>query len=155
MLKRTNYRHQQTIALNGKSRIGNENMLMACVNSIAAAPQAFSYAQSGLAPYFTSKCAMQGLLKTVWADVRERGIKVATLYPGLVGNALGRRGGVVPLDRSALIADDDVARALLFALDSPTNSCATHVVLSEQRASLRASSSMLASVEAAQTRARL
>jgi 3-hydroxy acid dehydrogenase / malonic semialdehyde reductase len=88
--------------------------------------------QPGLLGYYESKCGLYGACKVIWNDVREFGIKVTSIYPGLIDNPLGRRPGPFQYNLQSLITDDACADALMYAYDGPKESCVTTIVLREQ-----------------------
>jgi NADP-dependent 3-hydroxy acid dehydrogenase YdfG len=88
--------------------------------------------QPGLHGYYASKSGIQGAAKTFWNDVREFGIKMTSIYPGLIDNELGRVRGPFEYNYRNIISSDACADALLYALDAPPESCITHMVIKEQ-----------------------
>jgi NADP-dependent 3-hydroxy acid dehydrogenase YdfG len=78
--------------------------------------------------YIASKWAQVGLAHAVREEVRESGIRVTVVEPGLVDTPLTRRNPLVRplLDAVEPLSPDDVARALLYAWQQPP-----HVVVSE------------------------
>ena len=88
--------------------------------------------QPGLHGYYGSKAGIMGVSKVFWNDLREFGIKMTSIYPGLIDNELGRRQGPFRYNYTNIISSEACADALLFALDAPEESCITHMVLKEQ-----------------------
>lgn len=84
--------------------------------------------------YCASKHAVRGFAGSVFEDVRELGIKVCTLSPGFVNTGLvaGK-----DLDTDKMIQPEDIARTVLFALETPDTVCPTEIVLRPQRTPYR------------------
>jgi len=87
---------------------------------------------AGEAVYAAAKAGMVAFTRAAFADLREHGIKVSVIVPGLVDTAL------IPankrLDRSIMLAPDDIASAVLAIVKSPARSCPVEIVLHPQRA---------------------
>ena len=49
----------------------------------------------GVAPYATSKAGLAAFARVAMADVRDFGVKVSTIFPGLVNTQMGTRDGPV------------------------------------------------------------
>jgi NADP-dependent 3-hydroxy acid dehydrogenase YdfG len=104
-----------------------------------AAPSALVYLGSGAshqgfannAAYIASKHGIAGLADGVFLDVRDRGVKVALISPGLVAAGAG-------LDSPAarhperLLQPADVAAAVRFVVTSSPTACPTQVRLQPQ-----------------------
>jgi len=80
--------------------------------------------------YVASKHGLVGFAGSVFEDVRERGIKVCAICPGLVSTAVTADIG---LDLAKAIQPDDVAAAVRFVLTFPPSACPTEILLSPQR----------------------
>ena len=50
--------------------------------------------------YITTKTGLSGFAEALMEDVRDMGVKVVTLYPGLVNTDLGRARG--PIERKCV-----------------------------------------------------
>ncbi len=108
---------------------------------LEAAPSALVYVGSGAsrqafagnAAYVASKHGLLGLSQAVWADVRDRGVKVSIVSPGLVlaGAALG--APVAAEHPEWLLAPSDVADAVAFVVAFPGRGCPTEIRLETQR----------------------
>lgn len=79
--------------------------------------------------YSATKHAVHAFSGCLFDDLRDRGLKVAGIYPGFVDT--GMTAGVEG-DRSHMIQPDDVARTLEFVLEFPTNACPTEIVIRPQ-----------------------
>ena len=79
--------------------------------------------------YSATKHAVHAFSGCLFDDLRDRGLKVAAIYPGFVDT--GMTAGVEG-DRSNMIQPDDVARTLEFVLEFPANACPTEIVIRPQ-----------------------
>ena len=80
--------------------------------------------------YNASRHALLGFSGSVFEDVREAGVKVCAICPGLVdtGSATDRKR-----DASRMIQPEDIAEAVLFVVNAPETMCPTEIVLQPQR----------------------
>jgi len=108
---------------------------------VAAAPAALVYigstasrqAFAGNAAYVASKHGLAGLSRSTFLDVRDQGVKVSLVSPGLVaaGAGLGSPAGQErPQD---LLSPEDVAAAVRFVVSFPTRGCPVEVQIQPQR----------------------
>ncbi len=79
--------------------------------------------------YSATKHAVHAFSGCLFEDLRDRGLKVAAIYPGFVDT--GMTEGVEG-DRSHMIQPDDIARTLEFVLEFPANACPTEIVIRPQ-----------------------
>lgn len=103
---------------------------------IAAAPSALVYIGSGSsrhvfannAAYVSSKHGLAGLAGGVFLDVRDRGVKVSLVAPGLVaaGSGLNSPAAANP---DLLLQPADVAAAVRFVVSFPHTGCPTEITL--------------------------
>lgn len=108
---------------------------------VAAAPSSLVYLGSGAsrsaypdnAAYVASKHGLAGLAGATWLDVRDLGVKVSLVSPGLVaaGAGLGSPAGRDHPDR--LLQPADVAAAVRFVVTFPGRGCPVEVQLQPQR----------------------
>ena len=84
----------------------------------------------GVAAYVASKHGVLGFAGSLFADVRERGIKVCSVCPGLVETQLTDVFDGV--DREKMLFPEDVADAIKYVLRTPTHVCPTEIVLQPQ-----------------------
>jgi short-subunit dehydrogenase len=100
----------------------------AIVNVTSSAARA---ARPGEAVYAAVTAGLLAFTHALFAEVRNRGIKVVAVCPGYVDTAF------IPLnkrvDRSKFLRPDDVADAILHALMASPQACPTEVVLEPQR----------------------
>lgn len=80
--------------------------------------------------YCATKHAMHAWSSCLWDDVRLNGVKVCTIYPGYVDTVMVAD---VPGDHGLMIQPADVAHTVQFALEFPTTSCPTEIVIRGQR----------------------
>ena len=87
--------------------------------------------RAGEAAYAAAKFGLVGFTQSLFAEVRDHGIKVVAVYPGLVDTDLippNRR-----VDRSKFLQPSDIAAAVCDVLASPLRACPTEIVLEPQR----------------------
>ncbi|MGO8671532.1 MAG: SDR family oxidoreductase [Capsulimonadaceae bacterium] len=82
-----------------------------------------------MAAYVASKHGMVGFAGSLFADVREHGIKVCSICPGMVETRLTSEYGA---SAEKMLAPEDVADAVRFVLESPDHVCPTEIVLQPQ-----------------------
>jgi NADP-dependent 3-hydroxy acid dehydrogenase YdfG len=108
---------------------------------VDAAPSTLIYLGSGAghqaypfnAAYVASKHGLTGLARATFLDLRDAGVKVSLISPGMVaaGPSLASPTGQSrPQD---LLAVDDVAAAVRFVLTSSPSCCPTEIQLQPQR----------------------
>ena len=79
--------------------------------------------------YSATKHAVHAFSGCLFEDLRDRGLKVASIYPGYVDTAMTSD---VAGNRSNMIQPDDVGRTVEFILEFPANACPTEVVIRPQ-----------------------
>jgi NADP-dependent 3-hydroxy acid dehydrogenase YdfG len=85
------------------------------------------------AAYVASKHGLAGLAGAVWLDVRDRGVKVSLIAPGLVAAGAGLRSPQGQADPERLLQPEDVAAAVRFVVSFPERGCPTEIRLEPQR----------------------
>ena len=80
--------------------------------------------------YCAAKFGLLGFAGSLFEDVRERGIKVCSILPGLVNTQM--HDGDEKLDPARMIQPEDVAQAVAFALSMPAHVCPTEITLQPQ-----------------------
>jgi short-subunit dehydrogenase len=83
------------------------------------------------AAYSASKFGLIGFTQSLYEEVREYGVKVSVILPGFVDTPL-----IPPnrqLDRSKMIRPEDVARTVLFVINSPPTCCPVEITLRPQQ----------------------
>ena len=113
---------------NGKEAGGG-----AIVNVASAAARSTS---AGEAVYAATKAGLVAFTRAAFAELRSSGVKVAVIIPGLVDTAL-----IPPnkhLDRSLMLAPEDVAGAVMSVLRTPAHACPVEIALEPQRSPERA-----------------
>ena len=91
---------------------------------------------AGEAVYAAAKAGLVAYTHAAFAELRERGIKLAVIVPGLIDTALIPRNK--RLDRGLMLRAEDVAAAVMSIVDAPAGVCPIELVLQPQRDPLRA-----------------
>jgi len=81
------------------------------------------------AAYVASKHGILGFAGSLFAAVREHGIKVCSVCPGLTETQLT---DVLAADREKMLFPEDVADAIRYVLKTPSHVCPTEIVLRPQ-----------------------
>jgi NADP-dependent 3-hydroxy acid dehydrogenase YdfG len=85
------------------------------------------------AAYIASKHGLRGLAAATFLDVRDRGVKVSLVSPGLVAAGAGLRSPAGTQRPDTLLAPQDVAAAVRFVVTFPARGCPTEIELQPQR----------------------
>jgi 3-oxoacyl-[acyl-carrier protein] reductase len=105
-------------------------------NIINVASMAARHTPAGESVYAAAKAGLVAFTHAAFAELRERGIKVSVIVPGLVDTAL------IPenkhLQRTLMLAPDDVAAAVLQVVKSSSRVCPIEMVIQPQRQPERA-----------------
>jgi NADP-dependent 3-hydroxy acid dehydrogenase YdfG len=87
-------------------------------------------APAGEAAYAATKAALIAFTRASFHEMRQSGLKLTVIVPGLVDTAL------IPnnkrLDRAAMLTTADVARAVMQIVNSPAGACPVEVTLEPQ-----------------------
>jgi short-subunit dehydrogenase len=87
-------------------------------------------APAGEAAYAATKAALIAFTRASFHEMRQNGLKLTVIVPGLVDTAL------IPnnkrLDRAAMLTTADVARAVMQVVNSPAGACPVEVALEPQ-----------------------
>jgi NADP-dependent 3-hydroxy acid dehydrogenase YdfG len=87
-------------------------------------------APAGEAVYAATKAALIAFTRAAFTEMRQSGLKLAVIIPGLVDTAL------IPnnkrLDRTAMLSTADVAQAVMQIVSSPAGACPVEVTLEPQ-----------------------
>jgi NADP-dependent 3-hydroxy acid dehydrogenase YdfG len=108
---------------------------------VAEAPSALVYIGSGAArraypgnaAYVASKHGLAGLAHGVFLDVRDQGVKVSVVSPGLVAAGAGLLSPAGQERPGDLLTPDDVAAAVRFVVTFPATGCPVEIDLQPQR----------------------
>ena len=108
---------------------------------VAAAPSSLVYLGSGAghqaypdnAAYVTSKHGLTGLARATFLDLRDAGVKVSLLSPGMVAAGASLFSPAGQQRPEELLAVADVAAALRFVLSSSPSCCPTEIHLQPLR----------------------
>ncbi len=87
--------------------------------------------QANGSAYSASKFGLIGFTQSLYEEVREYGIRVATICPGFVDTPMIPR--MRRLDRSKMIRPEDIAQTVLFILTSPPTVCPVEITVRPQR----------------------
>jgi NADP-dependent 3-hydroxy acid dehydrogenase YdfG len=82
------------------------------------------------AAYVASKHGLLGFARATFLDVRDRGVRVTVVNPGLVAAGAGLLAGTDP---AALLQPADVAAAVRYAVNAPAHACVTELDLQPLR----------------------
>lgn len=91
---------------------------------------AVNYPYPGVSTYLAANRGGEGLAEALFEDVREFGTRVCNIKPGWVNTPLVQAENI---DKALMIQPEDVARAVLFVLAMPVNSCVTEMTILPQR----------------------
>jgi NADP-dependent 3-hydroxy acid dehydrogenase YdfG len=84
----------------------------------------------GEAVYVATKLGLVAFTHAAFAELRQHGVKLALVTPGLVDTAL------IPnnkrLDRNSMLSPGDVARAVMQIVESPVGACPVEITLEPQ-----------------------
>jgi NADP-dependent 3-hydroxy acid dehydrogenase YdfG len=108
---------------------------------VAAAPSSLVYLGSGAghqaypdnAAYVASKHGLTGLARATFLDLRDAGVKVSLISPGMVAAGAGLLSPVGQQRPQDLLAVADVAAALRFVVTSSPSCCPTEIQLQPLR----------------------
>lgn len=81
--------------------------------------------------YCAAKYGLLGFAGALFEDIREKGIKVSSIFPGVVNTDM--HAGDEKLDAEKMIQPEDVAQAVDYILSTPSNICPTELVLQPQK----------------------
>lgn len=99
------------------------------------ASSAARVAPQGEAVYAAAKAGLLAFTRAAFADLRQSGIKVAAIVPGLVDTAL------IPenkrLNRGAMLRAEDVASAVMQIVNAPAHACPVEISLEPQTDPMR------------------
>ena len=124
------------IALNLRAPIALTRLAAAAMTSrgigtiVNVASSAAIKAPAGEAVYAATKAALIAFTRAAFHEMRQNGLKLSVIVPGLVDTAL------IPnnkrLDRAAMLSADDVAHAVMQIVNSPAGVCPVEVTLEPQ-----------------------
>jgi short-subunit dehydrogenase len=137
LLKTTAATQDRILAVNLRApitlaRLAAARMVMngggAIINIASAAAR---NAPAGETVYAAAKAGLVAFSRAAFAELRSSGVKVSVIIPGLVDTAL-----IPPnkhLERSLMLAPDDVVEAVMAVLRAPAHACPLEIVLEPQR----------------------
>jgi dehydrogenase/reductase SDR family protein 4 len=124
------------IAVNLRAPIALTRLAAAAMTPLGAgtivnvASSAAIKAPAGEAVYAATKAALIAFTRASFHEMRQSGLKLSVILPGLVDTAL------IPnnkrLDRAAMLSTADVAHAVMQIVNSPARSCPVEVTLEPQ-----------------------
>jgi 3-oxoacyl-[acyl-carrier protein] reductase len=91
--------------------------------------------------YSASKFAIQGMADSLMREVREYGVRVATVCPGNVKTAMWERESEPKPEGDSIIQPEDVADSIWHACNMPANTMVRHIELRSTHPAYRAASS--------------
>src|SRR5260370_38054005 len=98
--------------------------------TVNVASSAAVKAPAGEAVYAATKAALIAFTRAAFHEMRQSGLKLTVIVPGLVDTAL------IPnnkrLDRAAMLSPGDVANAVMQIVNSPAGACPVEVTLEPQ-----------------------
>jgi NAD(P)-dependent dehydrogenase (short-subunit alcohol dehydrogenase family) len=90
---------------------------------------------AGEAVYAAAKAGLVAFTHAAFAELRDRGIKLSVIIPGLIDTSL------IPqnkrLDRSLMLRPEDIATAVMTIVQAPAGVCPIEMVLEPQRDPMR------------------
>lgn len=81
--------------------------------------------------YCAAKYGLLGFTGSLFEDVRERGIKVCSIFPGVVNTDMHAQDE--KLEKEKMIQSEDIAKAVSYVLSTPSNICPTELVIQPQK----------------------
>jgi NADP-dependent 3-hydroxy acid dehydrogenase YdfG len=96
---------------------------------IASIASRKSYA--GGTNYCAAKFGLLGFANSLFEDIREKGIKVCSILPGVVNTDMHKDDP--KLDPAKMIQPEDVAATVQFVISTPSNICPTEITLMPQK----------------------
>lgn len=84
--------------------------------------------------YNSSKHALKAYAGCLFESIRERGIKVTSIYPGYVNTGMVNGDRIIP---EKMIQAKDIASAVTWALQIPENACPTDITIRPQKSPYR------------------
>jgi len=126
----------QMIAVNLRAPIALTRLAAAAMTPrgtgtiVNVASSAATRTPAGEAVYAATKAALIAFTRAGFHEMRQSGLKLSVIVPGLVDTAL------IPnnkrLDRSAMLSTADVAQAVMQIVDSPAGACPVELTLEPQ-----------------------
>jgi dehydrogenase/reductase SDR family protein 4 len=124
------------IAVNLRAPIALTRLAAAAMTSrgsgtiVSVASSAAIKVPAGEAVYAATKAALIAFTRASFHEMRQSGLKISVIVPGLVDTAL------IPnnkrLDRAAMLSTADVAHAVMQIVNSPAGACPVEVALEPQ-----------------------
>ena len=96
---------------------------------IASTASKRSYA--GGTNYCAAKFGVMGFAGALFEDIRARGIKVCSIFPGVVNTDM--HASNTNFIRDEMIQPQDIAQAVVYVLGTPSNICPTELVIQPQK----------------------
>lgn len=87
--------------------------------------------QGGIAAYSAAKAGVLRFSEALFDEAREQGLKVCAICPGFVDTTLLDKDA--PLDRTKMIAPEDIADAVVYVVGTSPRVCPTELTLRPQR----------------------
>ena len=123
--------HVNTLAMMLLTRHAAPHLLKstrpAVINTVSISGQ---QVQKGQGPYCASKHAARAFSHATFEDMREHGVKVCAICPGLVNTEMPDGEG---LNRDLMIQRSDIAYTVRYVLEFPETGCPTEITIRPQR----------------------
>lgn len=81
--------------------------------------------------YCAAKFGLLGFTGALFEDLRESGIKVCSIFPGIVNTDMHANDPL--LDKEKMIEPTDIADAVHYVINTPSNICPTELVIHPQK----------------------
>lgn len=81
--------------------------------------------------YCAAKYGLLGFSGALFEDIREKGIKVSSIFPGVVNTDMHKYDE--KLVKEKMIQPEDIAQSVQFILNTPNNICPTEIVIQPQK----------------------
>jgi len=96
----------------------------------------------GFAGYSTTKTALNGFAKSVFEEIRGRGVKVSTIYPAMVNSGMGNQineefGPYHEIAPEEMLQVSDVVDGIMFVINAGDTCCTCELTLHPQKQYVR------------------
>ena len=81
--------------------------------------------------YCAAEFGLMGFTGSLFEDIREKGIKVCSIFPGVVNTDM--HASDPKMEKEKMIQPQDIAKAVSYVLSTPSHICPTELVIQPQR----------------------